>query len=87
MTNKTQGIIFLWISTALFASINAIKSVNSQNIAISNTFFPIAGVFFAYLIVGEMPSQAQVIGGVVILIGIGLYGSVKKPKDTEEKHR
>jgi drug/metabolite transporter (DMT)-like permease len=37
-----------------------------------SSFTPIAGVAFAYLILGEAPTMAHYIGGSVVLVGIGL---------------
>ncbi len=36
------------------------------------SFAPIVGILAAYLILGEVPTQAQYIGGVVILVGLFL---------------
>ncbi|KAM3094446.1 DMT family transporter [Phormidesmis sp. 146-12] len=37
-----------------------------------SSFTPIAGVAFAYLILGETPTMAHYIGGSIVLVGIGL---------------
>jgi drug/metabolite transporter (DMT)-like permease len=39
------------------------------------SFAPIVGILAAYLILGEVPTQAQYIGGIVILLGL-LLGRV-----------
>ena len=36
------------------------------------SFAPIVGILAAYLILGEVPTRAQYIGGVVILVGLFL---------------
>lgn len=46
------------------------------NVPIITTFSPIAGIIAAFLILAEVPSQAQIIGGVIILFGMVL--SLKK---------
>lgn len=51
-----------------------LKRTNAGEIAIASSFYPIAGVIAAYLIVGEAPTIAQYIGGLVILMGITLSG-------------
>ncbi|WP_367608162.1 DMT family transporter [Legionella sp. W05-934-2] len=78
------GVIF---AMAIFTFSQAIEHVNPQSIAIGNAFYPIAGVIFAYLIVGEIPNSAQIIGGVVILVGIavGLYDNIKAANLEEER--
>jgi drug/metabolite transporter (DMT)-like permease len=53
---------FLWFRGGRQAPISTALVVNS--------FSPIAGIFAAYLILGERPMAAQYIGGSIILLGI-----------------
>ncbi|MEM6820526.1 MAG: DMT family transporter [Verrucomicrobiota bacterium] len=55
---------------------SGIKAVQAQDIAIASACSPVAGIIFAYLILGEIPMSNQIIGGSVILSGIaiGLFG-------------
>lgn len=49
-----------------------LRTTNAAEVALANSFNPIAGVLAAYLILGEVPTLAQYLGGVVILAGIAL---------------
>jgi len=73
---------YLWAWTLLYGSLivvagqltwlRGISSVSSSHIAIAAGFTPVAGVFFAWIILGETPTAAQWIGGSVIMLGIFL---------------
>lgn len=52
--------------------LQGLKRTNAAEVALASSFGPIAGVLAAYLILGEAPTQAQYIGGAVIMVGIGL---------------
>lgn len=58
------------IAGGLYCWYRGIKSTTSSDLAITNSFSPIAGIFFAFLILGEIPERGQIIGGVVIIFGI-----------------
>ena len=49
---------------------NGLKLSSASEISLATAFNPITGVLAAYLILGEIPTIAQYIGGAVILIGI-----------------
>jgi len=49
-----------------------VKKASSADISMATALTPIAGTLFAYLILGEIPNKAQIIGGIVILIGIAV---------------
>lgn len=49
-----------------------LKQSNAAEIALASSFSPVAGVLAAYLILSEIPTTAQYIGGAVILLGIAL---------------
>ncbi|NJN00984.1 MAG: DMT family transporter [Leptolyngbyaceae cyanobacterium RM1_1_2] len=49
-----------------------LKNTQASEIALATSFNPVAGVLAAYLVLGEVPTAAQYIGGIVILIGIAL---------------
>jgi drug/metabolite transporter (DMT)-like permease len=61
------GVIIAFGFYCWFVSLPVIKSVD---FSIGNAFAPVAGIFFAYLIVGEIPDRGQIIGGSLILAGI-----------------
>ena len=48
----------------------ALKLSNASEISLATAFNPLAGVFAAYLILGDVPTLGQYIGGAVILVGI-----------------
>ncbi|MEO1069613.1 MAG: DMT family transporter [Cyanobacteria bacterium J06638_6] len=56
-----------------------LKTSRTAEIALANSFSPIAGILAAFLILGEAPTMAQYIGGAVVLVGIGLnqWGSMQ----------
>lgn len=64
---------------------NGLKRSTAGEISLASAFNPIAGILAAYLILGEVPTVAQYIGGSVILCGIvinhiGVYRlNVTKP--------
>ena len=47
-----------------------LKRSNASEVSLANSFNPIAGVLAAFFILGETPTAAQYIGGLVILGGI-----------------
>ena len=57
-----------------------IKSANTGDVSVASSFTPIAGVAFAFLLLGEEPSNAVLIGGAVIVLGI-LIGQIGNFKD------
>ncbi|MEP3232974.1 MAG: DMT family transporter [Hyphomicrobiales bacterium] len=57
-----------------------IKSANTGDVSVASSFTPIAGVAFAFLLLGEEPSNAVLIGGGVIVLGI-LVGQIGNFKD------
>ncbi|MEO0459056.1 MAG: DMT family transporter [Cyanobacteria bacterium P01_A01_bin.114] len=71
---------FLWRWMLLYSAIivvggqlawfTGLKQSTASEISLATAFNPIAGVLAAYLILGEVPTAAQYIGGVVILSGI-----------------
>lgn len=63
------GVIIAFGFYCWFVSLPMIKSVD---FSIGNAFAPVAGIFFAYLIVGEIPDRGQIIGGSLILAGIAI---------------
>lgn len=49
-----------------------VRNARGQDVALAQSFSPIAAVFFAFLLLGEVPSTPIYIGGSVILAGIFL---------------
>lgn len=47
-----------------------VRSTTASEISLANSFNPIAGIIAAYLILGNVPTTSQYLGGLVILIGI-----------------
>ncbi|MDJ0659427.1 MAG: DMT family transporter [Crocosphaera sp.] len=47
-----------------------LQRTNVSEISLANSFNPIAGVLAAFLILGETPTTAQYMGGLVIIVGI-----------------
>jgi len=52
--------------------ITGIKGASASEVSLATSFSPVAGVGFAFLILGEVPDMAVLIGGAIILTGIFL---------------
>lgn len=73
---------FLWQWMLLYGTVIVVIGQSLWNIgfrtssiataSLIGSFAPIVGVLAAYFILGEVPTQAQYIGGVVILVGLFL---------------
>lgn len=71
---------YLWAWTLVYGSLivvvgqlswfRGISSVSAAEIALAAAFTPVAGVAFAWLLLGEHPSKGQWIGGIVIMAGV-----------------
>jgi drug/metabolite transporter (DMT)-like permease len=71
---------YLWAWTLVYGSLivvagqltwfKGISSVTAAEIALAAAFTPVAGLVFAWLILGESPSGGQWIGDVVIMAGV-----------------
>lgn len=53
-----------------FCWFSGLKKSTTSEISLANSFAPIVGVLASYLILGEVPTTAQYIGGTVIILGI-----------------
>jgi len=83
---------YLWEWTLVYGSIVVVggqltwllgvKTAKAGDIALAVAFTPVAGVFFAYLLLGEKPTWGQWVGGAVIMAGVALHllGERKEPK-------
>ncbi|MEM7727429.1 MAG: DMT family transporter [Cyanobacteria bacterium P01_A01_bin.45] len=49
-----------------------LKNSTPSDVSLASSFTPVAGILAAFLILGEIPTNAQYIGGTVILLGIFL---------------
>ena len=73
---------FLWRWMLIYSAVivvggqlawfTGLKLSSASEISLATAFNPIVGVLAAYLILGEVPTVAQYIGGLVILFGIFL---------------
>ena len=71
---------YLWAWTLVYGSLivvigqlswfRGISFASAAEIALAAAFTPVAGVFFAWLLLGEHPSTVQWIGGLVIMVGV-----------------
>ena len=76
------GSPFLWRWMLFYAAIivvagqtfwfNGLKRSNASEVSFATAFNPIVGIISAFLLLGEVPTIGQYIGGVVILSGIVL---------------
>ncbi|MCB1110893.1 MAG: DMT family transporter [Chlamydiia bacterium] len=89
---------FLWVwmlvygaLIIVFGQITWFKGIkggaSSTDISVATAITPIAGTLFAFLILGEVPNKAQIIGGGIIILGIAisLFGSLRAQR-RELKH-
>ncbi|NGX38279.1 MAG: hypothetical protein K1000chlam2_01451 [Chlamydiae bacterium] len=60
------------VGIGLYLWYRGIQGTPPSDFSIANSFTPIAGIFFAFLILGEVPELGQIIGGLIILCGIGV---------------
>lgn len=67
-----------------------LKKTEAADVSFASSFSPLAGILFAYLILGEVPTSSQYIGGAVIIIGI-IFNQMgilpKKPSKTEKNDK
>ncbi|MEM8797061.1 MAG: DMT family transporter [Pseudomonadota bacterium] len=63
-----------------------IKRAKTSEVSLASSFTPIAGVAFAFVLLGEVPSSAVLIGGVVIVLGI-MVGQFPNLKGTGQAVR
>ncbi len=59
-----------------FFWLTGIKTARTSDVSLASSFTPIAGVGFAFLLLGERPGTPILIGGAIIVLGIavGQYG-------------
>ena len=65
-----------------------LKRTSASEVSLANSFNPIAGVLAAFLILGETPTTAQYIGGVVIIVGIifNQIGIIQQNKPSQDNN-
>ncbi len=70
------------LALGLFFWYKGMQSSTSADLTIANSFSPVAGIAFAYFILGEIPQLGQVIGGAVIILGIavGLFFKLREER-------
>lgn len=47
-----------------------LKTTNASDVSLASSISPLAGIIFAFIILGELPTLAQYIGGSIIIVGI-----------------
>jgi drug/metabolite transporter (DMT)-like permease len=62
------GTVIVVIGQSLWSA--GLRTASIATASLVGSFAPIVGIFAAYLILGEIPTQAQYIGGMTILLGI-----------------
>ena len=73
---------FLWLWMLVYGAVIVVigqlcwfaglKNSTNREVAVASSFNPIAAIAIAYLILGEVPTMAQYLGGSIILAGIFL---------------
>jgi drug/metabolite transporter (DMT)-like permease len=64
------GTVIVVIGQSLWTA--GLRTSSIATASIVGSFAPIVGILAAYLILGEMPTRAQYVGGIVILLGLFL---------------
>jgi drug/metabolite transporter (DMT)-like permease len=66
-----------------------LRSATSSEVSLASSFNPIAAIAMAFLVLGEVPTMAQVFGGSIILLGIvlSLIGNLRQARDREKSAR
>ncbi|XEQ94034.1 hypothetical protein SCACP_29320 [Sporomusa carbonis] len=59
------GVIFTGIAHSLF--INSLKNISAQTASIISSLEPVYGIIFAVLLLREVPSLREILGGMIIL--------------------
>jgi drug/metabolite transporter (DMT)-like permease len=68
-----QWMLFYGVVIIVLGQSFWVKGLRNASVSVASlvgSFTPIAGILAAYFILGETPTQAQYIGGIVILLGI-----------------
>jgi len=68
------GIVFTGIAHLLF--INGLKNIKTQAAGIISSLEPVYGIIFAILILSEMPTLREILGGIIIF-GAVFYSTIK----------
>jgi len=63
------GIIIL---TGQLAWDSGMRKSRSIDVSLATSFAPVAGVLAAFIILGEVPTQSQYIGGAILMIGLAI---------------
>ncbi|MBW4630760.1 MAG: DMT family transporter [Iphinoe sp. HA4291-MV1] len=73
---------FLWQWILIYSAVivvfgqlcwfTGLKNSSTSEVSLASSFAPIAGILAAYVFLGEVPTAAQYIGGIIILFGIFL---------------
>jgi drug/metabolite transporter (DMT)-like permease len=68
------GTVFTGVSHSLF--IKALKNIKTQVAGIISSLEPVYGIFFGIILLREIPTTREILGGVVIL-GTVFYSTIK----------
>lgn len=77
------GVIIVVIGQSFW--LTGLRASSVSMASIIGSFVPIAGIVAAYLILGEVPTRAQYIGGGVILLGLVLSQLGRQPNEIAQK--
>ena len=66
-----------------------LKTTEAADVSLASSISPIAGIVFAFLILGEIPTMAHYIGGSVIILGIILnqLGAARQNRQSKMRER
>lgn len=90
---------FLWGWMLVYAAVIVVagqlcwfaglRASSAATISLADSFNPVAAIFIAYLVLGEVPTVAQYLGGSIILVGIifSLIGNLRQTKPSVQPSR
>ena len=69
------------------AWLKGLKATSAADVSLASSISPIAGIVFAFLLLGEVPTMAHYIGGSVIILGIVLnhIGAARQRNSIDSK--
>lgn len=76
------GVVFTGIAHSLF--IGGMRVVRAQTAGMIASLESVYGIIFAVLILGEIPSLRELLGGIIIL-GTAFYSTLRSSKENKEK--
>lgn len=85
--NAMVGFVFLSMILGQFLWVKALEMTKVTNVAAAGLASPFMGVFYAIAILGEAVTGPQMVGGVLIILGLSVLEFHFKKVRTHDEHR